>query len=104
MKVLLEESQSNGRTVDRGIDLLQTMMRNEAFVNSFDLDDYSTGTSLDKAILYSLIKCSTSNPIDQLMIALKFGGIEGIKEKILAEGANSLRTSVDISKLFLLSH
>ena len=95
VKDLLEETEESGHTIDEGIKLLEDTMQYDMFVNCLELKDDSTGVSLERAILYSLIKCSTTNPIDQLMIALKFGGIDGIKEKILDEGIDEFQSSVD---------
>ncbi|EUB57796.1 Transient receptor potential cation channel subfamily M member [Echinococcus granulosus] len=81
-------------TVDQGIHLLETMMEYENFVSCFDLDEESVEAGFDRAILYALIKCSTTNPADQLMVALKFGRIDVVKEKIFPDGVGRLRSSI----------
>ncbi|VDM35051.1 unnamed protein product [Hydatigera taeniaeformis] len=80
-------------TVDRGINLLEITMQHKDYVSSFNLDEEYMQGSFDRAILYALIKCATTNPIDQLMVALKFGRIDVVKEKILPDGAGRLRSS-----------
>ncbi|KAL5964108.1 Transient receptor potential cation channel trpm [Taenia solium] len=97
LAVLLRDGEANHRDaewmVDQGIDLLATTMQHGDFVSCFDLGDECVGESLDRAILYALIKCSTTNPVDQLMVALKFGRIDVVKEKILPDGVGRLRSS-----------
>lgn len=80
-------------TVDKGIDLLETTMQYGDFVSCFDLNGERVGESFDRAILYALIKCSTTDPVDQLMIALKFGRID-VVEEIFPDGVGRLRSFV----------
>lgn len=85
-------------TVEQGVELLKTIANNEQFVSCFNLEKGSRGDSLDKAILNALIKCATANPIDQLSIALKFGRIDAVKQRIIENNIDAIRSAIDAGK------
>ncbi|VUZ43245.1 unnamed protein product, partial [Hymenolepis diminuta] len=88
LKQLLESSQESPDpdwTVERGIELLQTIMENERFLSYFALGVEARVGCLDRAILEALIKCSTMNPVDQCTTALKFGCIDVIKQQVIRD-------------------
>ncbi|KAM7539367.1 hypothetical protein Aperf_G00000056009 [Anoplocephala perfoliata] len=106
LKEMLEQLLSGNKdspnpswTVEGGIELLKTIANNEQFVSFFNLGNESRGDSLDKAILTALIKCATTNPIDQLTIALKFGRIDVVKQQVIENNAEALRSAIDSGQL-----
>ncbi|VDD84479.1 unnamed protein product [Mesocestoides corti] len=90
-------------TAETGISLLESIMEHENLVSCFVLDEMSSGDTFDKAILYALIKSSTTDPNDQLLIALKFGRIDVVQEEILSKGVNYLKSRMRPSKLSMKS-
>uniref|UniRef100_A0A5K3EMI1 Ion_trans domain-containing protein n=1 Tax=Mesocestoides corti TaxID=53468 RepID=A0A5K3EMI1_MESCO len=74
-------------------------MEHENLVSCVVFDAMGTGDTFDKAILYALIKSSTTDPNDQLLIALKFGRIDVVQEEILSKGVNYLKSKMRPNKL-----
>ncbi|VDD80292.1 unnamed protein product, partial [Mesocestoides corti] len=86
-------------TAETGISLLESIMEHENLVSCVVFDAMGTGDTFDKAILYALIKSSTTDPNDQLLIALKFGRIDVVQEEILSKGVNYLKSKMRPNKL-----
>lgn len=104
LKQLLESSQDSPNpdwTVERGIELLQIIIENERFLSYFALGVEARVGCLDRAILESLIKCSTMNPVDQCTTALKFGCIDVIKQQVIRDP--SIRSALNDGKIIFLN-
>lgn len=68
--LLLEEDGNHGYSAEKGFEMIQTILTNEDFVSCFNPDCIITNNSLDKTVLFALIKCISTNPIDQLMVLM----------------------------------
>ena len=69
------------------------MMKNDKFVNCFNLDNDTDGRSLDRTLFNSLISSPIIDRIGQFVIAFKSFDVDIFKEMILAEDATKLRSS-----------
>nr|CDS29597.1 transient receptor potential cation channel [Hymenolepis microstoma] len=98
--LLLEEEEGNHEySAEKGFEMVQIILANEDFVSCFNPDCIITNNSLDRTILFALIKCISTNPIDQLMVALKFGRIDVVNRQIFDDNCFSIRTSVNRGQL-----
>lgn len=97
---LLNE-EGTGHSVDEAFDLIKIILENDDFVNCYNLDSTTANDSLDRTLLFTLIKCNSTDPIDQLMIALKFGRIDVVSRQILDDGCYGIRSSVNRGKLVI---
>ncbi|VDN96166.1 unnamed protein product [Rodentolepis nana] len=95
--LLIEEAEevTQEYSAEKGFELIQTILSNEDFVSFFNPDCIISNNSLDRTILFSLIKCMSTNPIDQLMVALKFGRIDVVNRQMFEDNCFSIRTSVN---------
>ena len=96
LKELLRSSPDTSKhktwNVEYGIMMLKTILQHKRFISSFDLEAGTKGGDLARAILFALIKGATTNLVDQMTIALRFGRIDVVKENILLNDINKLRS------------
>lgn len=90
-----ESTVRSTHTVEAGMEHLVTLMSRERLVTLCNLDSSDT---LDKAILYALIKGSTTDPADQILIALKFGRFDVIREELPDVATGELQSMIDVGK------